>query len=196
MAEALAADGTWQVPTLIRMRTQQLADLPEYATDPNQRYLPADLVADWREAAGVFGKLPDAVRATLRALYAAQLRLTKLYEQAGTLMMTGTDAGAGWITPGFGLHQEFDELARAGLPPLKILQMTTSLPARFLGREAAMGSVAAGKAANLVLLDGDPTADAQHLHRIHGVVRAGRYYARADLDRLLARVEAGAGYLR
>ena len=32
--------------------------------------------------------------------------------------------------------------------------------------------------------------------RIHGVVRAGRYYARADLDRLLARVEAGAGYLR
>jgi imidazolonepropionase-like amidohydrolase len=196
LAEALAADGTWQVPTLIRMRTQQLADLPEYANDPNHRYLPADLVADWRELTMVFEKLPDATRATLRDLYERQLRLTGIYDQAGTLMMTGTDAGGGWITPGFALHQEFDELASAGVPPLKILQMTTSLPARFLGREATMGAVAAGKAANLVLLDGDPAADAQNLHRVHGVVRAGRYYARPDLDQLLARVETGGGSLR
>jgi imidazolonepropionase-like amidohydrolase len=58
-----------------------------------------------------------------------------------------------------------------------------------------MGSVAAGKAANLVLLDGDPTAGARNLHRVGSVVRAGRYCARRDLDQLLSRVEAGGGRL-
>ncbi len=59
-----------------------------------------------------------------------------------------------------------------------------------------MGSVAVGKNADLVLLDANPVESVQNLHRISGVVRAGCYYSRRDLDALRSRVQAGHGYLR
>jgi cytosine/adenosine deaminase-related metal-dependent hydrolase len=59
--------------------------------------------------------------------------------------------------------------------------MTTLNGAKFLGRESSMGSVAEGKDANLVLLDANPIASVQNLHRIAGVVRAGAYHSAADL---------------
>ena len=98
-------------------------------------------------------------------------------------MMVGTD--------GPSIHREFDELSKAGIPPLAILQMTTINGARFLGRTSTMGSVAPGRNADLVLLDANPVENAQNLHRISGVVRAGFYHSAADLAAMRARVEAG-----
>jgi predicted amidohydrolase len=83
----------------------------------------------------------------------------------------------GWEIPGFALHQEFDQLAAAGLTPLRILQTTTLNAAEFLGRTDTTGTVEPGKAADLVLLSGDPIDDVANLHGIAGVVRAGQYYS-------------------
>jgi len=106
-------------------------------------------------------------------------------------MLAGSDSGgAAWEVPGLALHQEFDELARAGLPPLRVLQMTTWDAAEFLGATDVMGSVAAGKHADLVLLDANPLESADHLHRIRGVVRGGRYLGPAGLDALKEKVAA------
>jgi imidazolonepropionase-like amidohydrolase len=91
---------------------------------------------------------------------------------------------------GFALHQDFDLLAEAGLSPLRILQMATCDAAALVGREATLGSVEEGKNADLVLLDGDPTASAENLHAICGVVRAGTYYAREDLTAMKEGVAA------
>jgi imidazolonepropionase-like amidohydrolase len=102
-------------------------------------------------------------------------------------MLTGTDFGGQWIVSGFSLHHEFDLLARAGVAPLRVLQMTTLDPARFLRREATMGSVERGRNADLVLLDADPIQNVANLHRIAAVVRAGRYLSRADLDAIESR---------
>ena len=97
-------------------------------------------------------------------------------------MLAGTDYGGALVIPGIALHQEFDLLARAGLNPLKVLQMTTFDGARFLGREAEMGTVEAGKNADLVLLERNPLESVANLHSIAGVVRAGRYYPRQALE--------------
>jgi imidazolonepropionase-like amidohydrolase len=70
------------------------------------------------------------------------------------------------------------------LKPLTILQMTTLNGAKFLHREDRMGSVAIGKNADLVLLDGNPVANAANLHRIDAVVRNGTYYGKDALERL------------
>ena len=91
---------------------------------------------------------------------------------------------------GLALHQEFDELARAGLSPLRVLQMTTWNAAEFMSATNVMGSVAAGKHANLVLLDANPVESVDHLHRIRGVVRGGRYLGPADLGALKEKVAA------
>ena len=189
LATLFAAQQTWQVPTLVRLRTEYLADLPEYAHDPYVPYLSPEALKDWRAVTQRYRQLPPAMRDTFREAYRRSLLLTRLFADAGVPMMTGTDNGG--QVPGQSLHQEFDELAKAGLTPLKILQMTTRDPARFLGRTATMGSVQVGHTADLVLLDGDPVANARNLHQIAGVVRAGRYYSRDDLEALKRRVQAG-----
>jgi imidazolonepropionase-like amidohydrolase len=127
------------------------------------------------------------MHATYREAYQRQIALTKLYDDAGVRMMVGTDGGG--QAPGQSIHQEFDELAKAGLSPLKILQMTTLNPAEFLDRAATMGGVDVGKNADIVLLDGNPVESVQNLHSISGVVRAGFYYSHADLDALRERAK-------
>lgn len=185
LAERFVRDGTWQVPTLIRSRTNYTCDDPAFGTDPNLRYISAATLRGWTKATAKFSRFPEASRQTFRLVYATMLRLTKLLDEAGVKMLAGSDAGgAAWEVPGAALHQEFDELAKAGLAPLRILQMTTWNAAEFLDATDVMGSVSAGKHADLVLLDADPVASADHLHRIAGVVRGGRYYARNDLDRI------------
>ena len=103
-------------------------------------------------------------------------------------MMTGSDFGGGWVVPGVSLHQEFDLLEKAGLTPLRILQMTTWNGAEFLKRESTMGTVEEGKDANLVLLDANPLESVQSLHTIHAVVRAGSLYSRQCLEGLKEQV--------
>ena len=100
--------------------------------------------------------------------------------RGGVKMMTGADAGSQWLVPGASLHQEFDLTAQVGVPPLHVLQMATLNGALFLQREADMGTVEPGKAADLAVLDADPTASVQNMRRINAVVRAGRYYSRAE----------------
>jgi len=198
VARALRAAGNWQVPTLIRRKASEQADDPAFARDPNLRFMPPETVALWRSTTEDYvEKVPAEARRLFREDYALGLRLVKIFDEEGVPMLAGSDTvGAGWEVPGFSLHQEFDELAKAGLSPLRILQMTTIDGARFLGRTATMGTVEPGRDADLVLLDGDPTRDVANLHRIAGVVRAGFYYDRAKLDALKERVAAGGGYLK
>jgi imidazolonepropionase-like amidohydrolase len=118
----------------------------------------------------------------LHDAYALKLKIVKLFDDVGVKMLAGTDTGGGWVIPGFSLHQEFDEFARAGVPPLHVLQMTTLNAAEFLGKTATMGSIETGKNADLVVLDANPVESVGNLHEIRAVVRAGVLYDRKDLD--------------
>jgi imidazolonepropionase-like amidohydrolase len=190
LAGRFAEDGTWQVPTLIRLRTQYLCDSPEFSEDPDLQYMARSTRKSWQNAAGSFAtKFTPQSRATFRAVYEVLLRMTKIFDDGGVRMLAGSDSvGAAWEVPGPSLHREFDELARAGLPPLRILQLTTRDAAEFLGASATMGSVDVGKQADLVLLDANPLAAAANLHQVSAVVRRGRHYSATDLARLKDRV--------
>ncbi len=194
MAGRFAEDGSWQCPTLVRIRTQSFADSPEYERDEMLDYLPPRSVKQWREVTDLWKARPDEVRQTYRDTYPRQLALTKLLSDAGVRMIAGTDGGS-YLGPGLTLRQEFGELADAGLEPLTILRMTTINAARYLGREDAMGTVESGRDADLVLLDADPLDRVENLHRIAGVVRAGFHYSPQDLDGLKAQVASSRGYL-
>jgi imidazolonepropionase-like amidohydrolase len=104
--------------------------------------------------------------------------MVRIFDEEGVKMMAGSDVGgSGWEIPGFALHQEFDQLATAGLTPLRILQMATINAADFLGRTSTMGTLEPGKDADIVLLGADPVENVAHLHDIAGVIRSGRYYS-------------------
>jgi imidazolonepropionase-like amidohydrolase len=191
LAAHLVGDGTWQVPTLIRLKTMHRCDDPAFGREPALRYIAPPVLKGWTKAAQKFSGFPPAARQTFHDAYDVMLNLTKVLDEAGVPMLAGSDSGGGaWEVPGLALHQEFDELARAGLPPLRVLQMTTWDAAGFLGATDVMGSVAAGKHADLVLLDANPLESAGHLHRIRGVVRGGRYLGPDGLDALKEKVAA------
>ncbi|MFE9687228.1 amidohydrolase family protein [Streptomyces sp. NPDC006285] len=186
MAHSLAArfvdDNTWQVPTLIRVKTQELSDDPAFEDAPELRHMDAQTLKRWRKATATFTKFPASTRATFRELYERQLQLTQAFDAAGVPMLAGSDtSGAGWVVPGASLHREFDELGRAGLSPLRILQMTTLKAAEFLGTTDTMGTVEPGRLADMVLLRGNPVESVENLHGVAGVVREGRYYSEVDL---------------
>jgi imidazolonepropionase-like amidohydrolase len=178
LARVFAADQTWQCPTLIRLRTQQFCDDPVYRDNPNNRFASTRTLKTWRKATKKYSSRPESMRSAYRSHYGWQLHMVRIFDEEGVKMMAGSDvSGSGWEIPGFALHDEFDQLAAAGLTPLRIMQMTTINAAEFLGRAATLGTVEPGKDAELVLLSANPVENVAHLHDIAGVVRAGRYYS-------------------
>ena len=182
LARVFAADQTWHCPTLIRLRTQQFCDDPTYLNDPNNSFASRRTLKNWRKSAKKYATRPEAMRTAYRQFYARQLELVRIFDEEGVKMTAGSDvSGSGWEIPGFALHQEFDQLATAGLTPLRILQMATINAAEFLGRTATMGTLESGKEADIVLLGDNPLDNVAHLHDIAGVVRGGRYYSPESL---------------
>lgn len=104
---------------------------------------------------------------------------------AGAGLLAGTDAGNPFVVPGFSLLDELRYLVDAGLSPLEALRTATYNAALALGREDKAGSIAAGKRADLVLLDADPLLDIRHLGSITGVAVGGLWLPKADLQRML-----------
>jgi imidazolonepropionase-like amidohydrolase len=75
---------------------------------------------------------------------------------------------------------------------MESLETATSNPAKFLGMEGSLGSVAPGKIADLVLLSANPLEDIRNTQKINAVVSDGRLFDRDALDQILGSVEAAA----
>jgi imidazolonepropionase-like amidohydrolase len=102
--------------------------------------------------------------------------------EGGVVILAGSDMQAG-VFPGAGLHRELNHLHRAGLSAIEVVRAATLYPARFLEQteDPAFGVLAAGKRADLLLVDGDPLADLGALERIRTVVVGGREVIRRPI---------------
>jgi imidazolonepropionase-like amidohydrolase len=105
-----------------------------------------------------------------------------LVHRAGIPIAMGTDAGNPLTLHGPSVFLEMEALQRAGLTPLEVLVASTRNGALAMGRLDDFGTVEAGKQADLVILDADPTADIANVRRIALVVRRGVVHRRADLE--------------
>jgi imidazolonepropionase-like amidohydrolase len=114
----------------------------------------------------------------------------RLLNDAGVVILAGTDVGNPFLVPGLSLHRELEQLHRAGLSPLQALQAATVQPARVFGLADSLGTIETGKFADLVLLDANPLGDIANTRRIRAVVANGRLFRRTDLDRFLGEAAA------
>jgi imidazolonepropionase-like amidohydrolase len=168
---------TWQCPTLAHLRGYQLAFLPEVQADPGNVYLSTAMEKKRRQVTAKYvQQMTPQIEAELTSAYQLQLQLVNLYDSVGVKLLAGTDDNSGNA-----LQAEFDQFAKAGLSPLRVLQTATINGAEFLGRAVDMGTVAPGNVADLVLLDANPIDDVRNLHGIFAVIRAGHYFGKMEL---------------
>ena len=92
-------------------------------------------------------------------LFRNGMALEREFVAAGGLLLAGPDpTGDGGVLPGFGDQREIELLVEAGFPPVEAIKIATLNGAKYLGRDASIGSIAAGKNADLVIVKGDPSA--------------------------------------
>ena len=141
----------------------------------------------WAGNQSLFATRPEVVRILKTQAETAKV-VTRDLSSADVGMLAGCDA----LIAGFCVHDELAAMVSGGMTPLTALQTATINPARYLDREKTLGSIAAGKVADLVLLDANPLDDIANVRRIRAVVSAGRILDRTELDALLAKAKAAA----
>jgi imidazolonepropionase-like amidohydrolase len=123
--------------------------------------------------------LPDRVAAIAQRMESripVALANAKRAEDAGVLVVAGTDAGNIGTFHGPAIFRELELYVQAGLTPAQALRAATLDAARAFGRDRDLGSVEAGKLADLVVLDASPLEDVRNLSRIRAVVKDGAAY--------------------
>ena len=110
------------------------------------------------------------------------MALEAMFFRAGGLLIAGTDpTGGGGVIPGFSNQRALELLVEAGLTPLEAIQVGTLNGARYLGRDKNAGSIAVGKLADLLVIDGNPAANIADVRKVHLVFKQGIGYDPAAL---------------
>ncbi|MBM4407193.1 MAG: amidohydrolase family protein [Chloroflexi bacterium] len=156
-AAAMAEHGTTFVPTLAATHLFG----PHADTDPS---------------------IPDYVREKAAITVPAHRENFPRAVRAGVRMATGTDAGSSFVAHGVVSH-EVELLGRYGLSALEAIAAATLNSARLLRLDAEIGTIATGRRADLLVVEGDPLLDLQALRHVRHVVRGGRFVGGRHLVR-------------
>lgn len=184
----LAANHTWQVPTLVWTQAQVNLDSTTLGADRRLRYVPASVRERWNSEE-LLKETPPEQLAEYKRDAVQSLELVGQMHHAGVQFMAGSDGPDPFVFPGFSLHDELELLVKSGFSPAEALQAATYDPAAFLGKLDKYGTLEKGRVAEIVVLQDNPLLDIRNTRRIEGVMVDGHYYSRPDLDRILEQVE-------
>jgi hypothetical protein len=111
------------------------------------------------------------------ALLKKEMQFEREFAAAGGLLLAGCDpTGYGAVLPGFGDQRNLELLVEAGFTPVEAIQIYTQNGAKYLGREDRIGTIAAGKQADLVVVTGDPARDISAVEHVGMVFKKGVGY--------------------
>ena len=114
---------------------------------------------------------------TAKMLFEKSLATVGALHKAGVRVVAGTDQAV----PGHSLHREIELYVQAGFTPMEAIQAATLVPAQVMGVAKDVGTVEAGKRADLILLDSNPLDDIHNIRSVHYVVANGVMYPTAKL---------------
>ena len=115
-------------------------------------------------------------------IYDAKLAMIADFHRAGGMITLGTDhVSDGNYIAGFGIHRELDALVRSGIPARDAIRIATINGAKALRIDNEHGSIAIGKSADMVIVQGNPLEDIRNTRNIQQVIRAGRVYEQVEL---------------
>jgi Amidohydrolase family len=130
-------------------------------------------------------------RSAMSALLPKARQLEVAFYRAGGLLLAGTDpTGGGGVIPGYSDQRALELLVESGLTPLEAIKVGTLNGATYLGRANRVGTIAAGKQADLVVIDGDPSSNIEDVRKVSVVFKEGIGY---DPAKLIASVKGRVG---
>ena len=115
------------------------------------------------------------------------MTMIKALHEAGVPLLIGTDIPVEGMLPAH-VHRELELLVEAGLTPFEALEAGTKnagLSVERMGSDGSFGTVAVGQRADLMLLSANPLVDVSRTRERQGVMAHGRWFTRAELDRLV-----------
>lgn len=166
------------IPTLITWfriasdrRAEFARDDARYAGEPGLSYVPAGIRALWKTSE--LYEPPNAEDdARFRIAYSKMSRFLRLFHDAGGKLYAGSAQTV--AVPGRSLHHELEMMVDLGLKPGEAIEMATRRNAEFLGKVKDLGVIAAGKLADIIILDRNPLADIKNINSISVVIKDGR----------------------
>ncbi len=124
-------------------------------------------------------------------LFPKAMALERAFAKAGGLLIAGTDpTGGGGVIPGFANQRQVELLVDAGFTPLEAIQISTLNGAKYMGRDKTVGSLAVGKQADLLVINGNPAASIGDIRKVETVFKQGVGY---DPQKLIDSVKGKAG---
>jgi imidazolonepropionase-like amidohydrolase len=111
-------------------------------------------------------------------LWPKVLQLTKMLYDNGVTILSGSDIPNFDLVPGASLHHELELLVEAGISPLEIIKIATRNGAHALGIEEEVGTVEAGKQADMIILSDNPLDDINNTRKIEAVISDGQFVNR------------------
>ena len=185
--KALIADLVRQQVAVTSTLTIFETFVPGRPLPPGLDVLEPSLKADYERRHAAVAQRASAYGALYDAARGAELA----FHRAGGLLVVGTDpTGGGGVVPGYSNQRAIELLVEGGFTPLEAITIATLNGARYLGRDREIGSIAVGKQADLVVLDGDPVADIAAIRTVELVFKLGVAY---DPQRLIESVKGKAG---
>jgi imidazolonepropionase-like amidohydrolase len=123
----------------------------------------------------------DSSTSPWAAAFKKELEFERAFSQAGGLLLAGLDpTGMGGVIAGYGDQREVELLVEAGFTPLEAIHVATGNGAQYLGDDH-IGTLAAGKNADLVVIKGDPSKNISDIENVEIVFKDGIGYDSAKL---------------
>lgn len=121
--------------------------------------------------------VPPANAAFLRSRLEQYYAIIGALHRAGIPVVAGTDQAI----PGHSLHREIELYVKSGFTPMEAIQAATLVPARVMKLDKEVGTIEAGKRADLIILDANPLEAISNIRKVRSVITNGRLYDTAPL---------------
>ena len=124
----------------------------------------------------------EAAKSDWPALFKKELEFEREFAKQGGVLLAGLDpTGYGGVIAGYGDQREVELLVEAGFTPVEAIHIATSNGAEFLGELEKIGTLAPGKLADIVVIQGDPSANIKDIEKVELVFKDGVGYDPAKL---------------
>lgn len=159
------------IPTLITWFRVTSPHRPEYAREDaafakmeSLRYVPKGIREIWQTSA-IYEPPSAADLERFNKAYIKMSKFLKMFHDAGGTLIAGSATSI--VVPGLSMQREMEMMVELGLSPREVIEMATRRNAEFIRKDRDIGTIAAGKLADIIVVDGNPVEEIKNIRRAY-----------------------------